>query len=176
VNRSAFLAAVVSAGVIAAGCEREARSFENPPTADPVEQSQTQLYAGAPLPPDPTESPYHGNAFGISEGKRLFSAYNCVGCHAHGGGGIGPPLMDDQWIYGYYPANIYATIVEGRPNGMPSFRGKMPDHQVWQLVAYIESMGGHVPLDALPGRDDHMRASPPPLVSPESGQQQTGHR
>ena len=28
------------------------------------------------------------NAYAIAQGKRLFSWYNCVGCHANGGGGI----------------------------------------------------------------------------------------
>ena len=32
----------------------------------------------------------------MGEGKRLFAAYNCNGCHAQGGGGIGPPLMDSK--------------------------------------------------------------------------------
>ena len=35
--------------------------------------------------------------------------------------------MDREWIYGGQPANIFATIVEGRPNGMPSWRGRIPD-------------------------------------------------
>ena len=64
---------------------------------------------------------YEENAFALSEGKRLYSAFNCVGCHAHGGGGMGPALIDDKWIYGHEPGQIFATIVEGRPNGMPSF-------------------------------------------------------
>ena len=72
-------------------------------------------------PPPPTVSPFQDNAYGISEGKRLFESFNCVGCHSHGGGGMGPALMDDRWIYGSRPENIYATILEGRPNGMPSF-------------------------------------------------------
>ena len=41
-----------------------------------------------------------------------------------GGGGIGPPLMDDRWIYGSAPENIYASIVQGRPNGMPAWGGR----------------------------------------------------
>ena len=69
------------------------------------------------------------NAYARREGKRLFSWYNCIGCHANGGGGMGPPLMDDEWIYGSEPANIFATIVEGRPNGMPSFGGSIPETQ-----------------------------------------------
>jgi cytochrome c oxidase cbb3-type subunit 3 len=71
---------------------------------------------------------------------------------------MGPPLMDEQWIYGSDPENIYATIVEGRPNGMPSFRGKIPEYQVWQLVSYVQSLSGNVPKDAASGREDHLHA------------------
>jgi len=69
--------------------------------------------------------------------------------------------MDDEWIYGSEPANIFATILEGRPNGMPSFRGKIADYQVWQLAAYVRSMSGLVSSLAAPGRSDHMQATPP---------------
>ena len=68
--------------------------------------------------------------------------------------------MDDTWIYGGELENIAATIVEGRPNGMPSFRSKIPDQQVWQLAAYVRSMQRAVRKDVAPGRDDHMSASP----------------
>lgn len=88
------------------------------------------------------QNPYEGNAYAISEGQRLFEQYNCAGCHFHGGGGIGPPLMDEEWTYGNSPANIYTTITEGRPNGMPSFGGHIPDYQVWQLVSYVRYVGG----------------------------------
>jgi cytochrome c oxidase cbb3-type subunit 3 len=68
--------------------------------------------------------------------------------------------MDDVWIYGSAPENIYATIVEGRPNGMPSFRGKIPDSQIWQIVAYVRSMSGLASQGAAPARSDHMHAKP----------------
>jgi cytochrome c oxidase cbb3-type subunit 3 len=64
--------------------------------------------------------------------------------------------MDAQWIYGEQPQNIFATIVEGRPNGMPSFRGRVPTQQVWQLVAYVRSLSGQVSKDAAPSRSDHL--------------------
>ena len=57
--------------------------------------------------------------------------------------------------------NMLASIVEGRANGMPSWRGKIPDTQVWQLVAYVQSMSGNAPVPTLPGRSDHMRYSTP---------------
>jgi cytochrome c oxidase cbb3-type subunit III len=145
-----------------AACEREERPFQTLPTTatrtQPVTESGLHP-GGVPPPRTGQESPFRGNAWGISEGKRLYSTYNCVGCHANGGGGMGPPLMDDKWIYGSEGANIYQTIVEGRPNGMPSFRNKIPDQQVWMLVAYIQSMSGNAPMDVLPSRSDHMRYS-----------------
>ena len=69
---------------------------------------------------------------------------------------MGPPLMDDKWIYGSDPSQIFATIVEGRPNGMPSWRGRIPNYEVWRLVAYVRSLSGQVSKDASPGRDDHL--------------------
>jgi cytochrome c oxidase cbb3-type subunit 3 len=45
---------------------------------------------------------------------------------------------------------------------MPSFRGKLPDYQVWQLAAYVRSMSGlSTSRDAAPGRDDHMNVKEP---------------
>ena len=101
-------------------------------------------------------SKFETSAYAVGEGKRLYNAYNCVGCHAQGGGSIGPALMDSEWIYGSRPDQIYSTIVQGRPNGMPSFGGKLPDYQVWELVAYVRSMSGQLPSDVAPSRSDTM--------------------
>ena len=120
--------------------------------------------------------PYHENAWGIAEGKRLYVAFNCVGCHSYGGGGIGPALMDAKWIYGAAPQQIYSTIIEGRPNGMPAFGGRVPDQQVWQLVAYVQSLSGLVPQDAAPGRDDNKSVKKPELRKEQEQPRQTGHR
>ena len=91
--------------------------------------------------------------------------FNCAGCHANGGGGMGPPLMDAAWIYGGEPDSVYATIVQGRPNGMPAFGKRAQPRQAWQLAAYVRSMSGLLAKDVAPGRDDHMqdgaRSSPP---------------
>ena len=144
------------------GCERESRRFE--PTvgasisAPPIRMSELQP---AQANPQTSVAPrYESNAYALAEGKRLFGWYNCNGCHANGGGGSGPALMDDVWIYGSEPPNIYATILEGRPNGMPSFGGHIPDDQVWQLVAYVRSMSGLVPQDAAPSRGDDLQSKP----------------
>jgi cytochrome c oxidase cbb3-type subunit III len=158
-------------------CEREMRPFQTLPVASARSQhvTMTPLHPGGASPPATGQnSPFRENAWGIAEGKRLYNYYNCVGCHSNGGGGMGPPLMDDKWIYGYEGANIYQTIVEGRPNGMPSFRNKIPDQQVWMIVGYVQSMSGNVRYDALPGRSDHMRYSTPENARRAQTPKQTG--
>lgn len=86
------------------------------------------------------DNPYAGDAGAHAEGKRLYSWMNCSGCHFEGGGGIGPPLMDDDWIYGGAPAQIYDSIASGRANGMPTFGDKLEPQQIWQIVTYVESL------------------------------------
>ena len=56
---------------------------------------------------------------------------------------MGANLMGKTWIYGGSIENIAATIVEGRPNGMPTFRGLVPMEQVWELAAYVKSLSDH---------------------------------
>jgi len=150
------LALLMMTAPLAVSCKREKRQFEPPPALTSVPVVMSDLQPGAPAPQVATRNPLEENATALSDGKRLFSQYNCTGCHANGGGAIGPPLMDEKWIYGSDPANIYSTIVEGRPNGMPSFRNKISDYQVWELSAYVRSLSGQVRKDVAPGRSDDM--------------------
>ena len=133
----------------------------------------SQLHPGGEqIATPPVPNVYEENAYAVSEGKRLYENFNCVGCHSHGGGGIGPPLMDNQWIYGGEPANIFSTIMEGRPNGMPAWRGRIPENQGWQIVAYVRSMSGQVRTDVASGRSDHMQGKKPEANTPR--EQPTG--
>jgi len=142
-------------------CHREKRSL----TASASDAQRILPVRDARNQPGPLQlsasamkNPYEGNAYAISQGQQLFEQYNCSGCHFHGGGGIGPPLMDKEWIYGNSPANIYESIAEGRPNGMPSFGGHLPDYQIWQLVTYVRSVGGLEPQPAASPRAEEMQA------------------
>jgi cytochrome c oxidase cbb3-type subunit III len=153
------------------GCEREDREYRSSPaTTESIERiALSPLSPGAAGPEERRSGQgrhYEENAYHIAQGKRLYAWYNCNGCHSNGGGGSGPPLMDDRWIYGSAIENIVQTIREGRPNGMPSFRGRVPDDQIWQLAAYVRSMGRYVPKDAAPGRNDDMHPAPAELRRP----------
>jgi cytochrome c oxidase cbb3-type subunit 3 len=120
----------------------------------------SDLQPGGTVVAESTWTRYDNNAYALSQGKRLYESMNCAGCHSHGGGGMGPALMDDEWIYGSDPAQIFKTIMEGRPNGMPAWKGKLGTSQTWQIVAYIRSMSGLGTRPASSSRDDHMKTTP----------------
>jgi cytochrome c oxidase cbb3-type subunit 3 len=144
-------------------CQRERRALRPQPAQTGVFQNvarESDLLPGGTPPGTPPNNPVECNAYAISEGQRLYSWYNCSGCHSHGGGGIGPPLIKQQWIYGGEPANLFDTIVRGRPNGMPSWGARIPAYQIWQIVTYIRSMNHEEPTAATPARSDSIESEP----------------
>jgi cytochrome c oxidase cbb3-type subunit 3 len=152
-----------------AGCQRESREFARPAPGAEVGDKET---AAAMIAHD------ERNAYALAAGKKLWTWYNCSGCHANGGGGPGPALMDDVWIYGGDATTIFETISQGRPNGMPAFGTRIPKEQIWQLAAYVRSMSGLAPQDAAPNRDDafltrtpesFMDSQKPETATPASG-------
>ena len=91
--------------------------------------------------PQHVANPYEGNNDALAQGRELFSSMHCIACHApEGGGNMGPPLSDNDWIYGGEPDQIYLTIVQGRPNGMPAFGKALTPDSVWKLVTYVRSL------------------------------------
>ncbi len=114
---------------------------------------------------DPRAAAYYDNADAVVNGKRLFAQYNCSGCHSNGGGGMGPPLMDNEWIYGGRLEQIHQTLVEGRPNGMPAWGGKIPDEQLWQIAAYVRSMSLPATLAAQNGPTPSQSPAPVPRAA-----------
>ncbi|GFO81431.1 MAG: hypothetical protein A49_10580 [Methyloceanibacter sp.] len=87
------------------------------------------------------ESPVAKDAGAAERGMNYFANFNCSGCHAaNGGGGMGPALSNRKFIYGDEPAQIYLSIAQGRPAGMPAWGTVLPKPVIWDLVAYIRSI------------------------------------
>jgi len=163
----------------ATGCDRESRRYQELPASANRETAVrvTTLEPGMPQRQTPVSSPYQGNAWGVGEGKRLYSAFNCAPCHGlNGGGAIGPALLDDKWIYGGGADQIYASISQGRPDGMPSFGGHVPVQQIWQLVAYVQAVSGQVEASVATSRNDDQMAGLPESRQSRQKPVQTGHR
>jgi cytochrome c oxidase cbb3-type subunit 3 len=163
-----MLAGAVCVAAALGACKREERRFrETPPSVMPSGVHLSVLQPGTPLDSTHSQNPYESSAYAQSEGQRLFGWYNCAGCHANGGGGMGPALMDDKWIYGSEPEQIFNTIVQGRPNGMPSFEGRIPTPQIWQLVTYVRSLAGLTPASGRSSRVEHMMMYPGSQALPQ---------
>jgi cytochrome c oxidase cbb3-type subunit 3 len=152
-HMGACLAAALALTLALAGCGREQRPTKAPAAASGVADPS---YAASGV--TPVSNRYEENAYAVSQGKSWYRAYNCNGCHAAGGGNIGPALMDARWRYGADPGAIYASIAHGRPNGMPAFGEHVPEDQIWQLVAYVRSMSGQLSSSVAPNRSDSLQA------------------
>jgi len=91
-------------------------------------------------------NPYAKNAAAVAEGNERFVQMNCAACHGYDlKGGMGPDLTDTYWRYGGSPADIYKSIFEGRPQGMPAWGRALTPAEIWKLVSYIQSKGGTFP-------------------------------
>jgi cytochrome c oxidase cbb3-type subunit 3 len=169
-RRALSLLAVLA---LLAACQREERQVRTQPTAGETQEAiALTTNSAGPSPPqiEVTDKgrEVEGNAYQQSQGKKYYTWFNCNGCHFNGGGGSGPALMDDRWIYGGSIENIVHTIREGRPNGMPSFRGKIPDDQIWQIAAYVRSMSGNTTSASAPQRNDDLHTKPSESRMPTS--------
>ena len=162
--------AALTVALLVGACDREERHSRGKPVGEtvPAGESPDTIYpgGGAPPPLDARAKLYDNNAPALAEGQRLFTWMNCVGCHSHGGGGMGPALMDDEWRYGGRTDQIAATIAEGRPNGMPAWRGKLTEDQIWKLAAYVRTMSGQPSKDAVGSRAEGMSTTTPATLAP----------
>src|SRR6476646_7506487 len=166
----ASFAFIAVAALVAGACNREERHSRAKPIGEtvPAGESPNTIWPGGTVPQtaDPRAKLYDNNAPAIAQGQTLYTQMNCVGCHSHGGGGMGPALMDDEWRYGGRIDQIATSIAEGRPNGMPSWRGKLTDDQIWKLAAYVRSLSGLPSKDVVSRRADEMSSTTPATLTP----------
>lgn len=167
--RARWAAAVVWAALLP-GCGADMDDQETPSAA-----GASPPVIGHAIGPQPgpdrllplMSNPYARDVAAPVEGRRLFTWYNCEGCHGgRAGGGMGPSLRDVTWIYGGEDQDIYNSIAEGRAHGMPAWGTKIPPEQIWKLVSYIRSLE----TDAEPNPPPQNRSypDPPPPVRPQT--------
>jgi cytochrome c oxidase cbb3-type subunit III len=159
-----FAPAVVATGLLMSvvACERDRGVVGRPPAAGARPQivRTTDFVPGTVSRPVSAVNPYEDDGRALHEGTRLYQWFNCGGCHFEGGGGIGPPLMDTDWIYGERPFQIFDSIASGRPNGMPAYGDKLTEEQIWQITLYVSSLSEEA--------DDRPRGRAPEVESPDA--------
>ena len=77
----------------------------------------------------------------VAEGQRLFNR-SCAGaCHGRDGqeGFNGPILFGKVYLD---PPYVFVTLITGRPgSAMPPWTGRLPDDELWKIIAYVSSLG-----------------------------------
>jgi cytochrome c oxidase cbb3-type subunit 3 len=97
------------------------------------------LYA-ASRPAVASENPYRGDAAAIAEGSETFTSV-CAACHKPDGSGlVGPSLVDPYWKYGHADADLFASVSQGRPGGMPPWGTQLGTEKIWKVLAYLETL------------------------------------
>jgi cytochrome c oxidase cbb3-type subunit III len=161
----AVLALLAAAAALA--CARELPDVSDHPVSAATSRSvpTSSLEPGVPHVPLLLID-YREDSVAVWEGMRLYAWYNCGGCHGNGGGAIGPPFADDDWIYGGEPLQILGSIIEGRPDGMPAYGGRLSGPEAMRIVAFVRALAGLTPdgrPEMWPVMGEHMRGA---TVSP----------
>jgi cytochrome c oxidase cbb3-type subunit 3 len=107
--------------------------------AEHIQPGMVKPFSGLQL-----RNPHEGDAAAVATGAKLWIAYNCVDCHgADGSGAMGPSLADDRWHFGGAPAEVFESIYQGRPEGMPAWGSLISEDQIWMLVSYVRSLSAN---------------------------------
>lgn len=103
------------------------------------------------------KSPYADYAKVAEEGRKVYLAAGCNGCHGMGGGGMGPPLTNQVWVYGKDDDTLFRLIALGSDElqkqgynrkGSENVVGPMPpfgeivksNDDLWKIIAFIRSV------------------------------------
>jgi cytochrome c oxidase cbb3-type subunit 3 len=88
----------------------------------------------------PAHNPFRGDAAALAEGQQVFAA-NCAACHKPDGSGlVGPSLVDPYWKYGNSDEELFRTVSEGRPAGMPPWGPVLGSEKIWKVLGFVESL------------------------------------
>jgi len=102
----------------------------------------------------------------VAAGEQVYRA-NCVACHgANLQGGIGPSLLDDEWIHGDAPEDIIRTITEGvQEKGMLAWGPILGAATVNDVAAYVISRHGEAAGGEISGETQQAQSDSTPVPS-----------
>jgi len=120
---------------------------------DARHQDATHHQEGAHHHPEAAalKNPVAADATSVAAGKKAFEEH-CTDCHGDAGKGDGPAaqytdpkppdLTDAEWKHGSSDGEIFTVIHDGvHDTDMKAFSKKLNEHQIWDVVNYIRSLG-----------------------------------
>ncbi|NTW62952.1 MAG: c-type cytochrome [Chlorobiaceae bacterium] len=102
---------------------------------------EKEMAKAAPAASESAATPdkYSGDSKAIAEGKEIYGT-NCAACHmADASGGIGPNLTGTL-KYGSTRSDLYESVANGRPNGMPPFMQQLGKDRIYKVTAFLETL------------------------------------
>jgi mono/diheme cytochrome c family protein len=96
----------------------------------------------------------------LSRGAEVYAA-NCFACHGGTGNGRGPlaanlspqarDFTDRNWMASQSDGVLFTSVQRGvTGTSMPSFAGRLPQDDIWAVVAYVRGFSPGVRLDSAP--------------------------
>ncbi len=86
------------------------------------------------------KNPFEGKADAIREGRDIFLK-NCSACHGNDArGGIGPDLLKKDLKFGRSDSDLYLSIANGRPGGMPDWEKTLGKDRIWYVIAFLRTI------------------------------------
>lgn len=127
--------------LLAAACAED-----SPPASLPADIDAASAPIGDPAGPRERQvelvaNPFARDPVAIKDGERLYREMNCADCHRYTGtGGMGPSLVDAEWIYGDLPLDRFSSVNLGRTRGMPAYGHMLPAESIWKVIAYLDDL------------------------------------
>ncbi|MEK6300327.1 MAG: c-type cytochrome [Acidobacteriota bacterium] len=94
------------------------------------------------------KNPVPGDESSIAEGRKVYLLH-CASCHGQAGkgdgsmalaGGTPSNLVDETWDHGSSDGEIFVVIRDGTSSDMESYKDKLTEKQIWQMVNFIRSL------------------------------------
>ncbi len=110
-----------------------------------IEEYQKAALAGGVAPTDMQLWKLSQDPAVVAAGQKIFTA-NCVACHGENlQGGIGQNLVDNQFIHGGRPTEMYAVIQKGvLDKGMPVWGPVLGAARIADVAAFIISKNPNI--------------------------------
>lgn len=111
--------------------------------------AQAQTAAPAAIP---AQNPSEGNPQAIRLGTARYELV-CAECHGMDAKGIFGPDLTTLWATGHTNDRLFRTVRQGIPGSSmpPNPAGRLPDDEVWAILAYLRTLATTAPPPPLTG-------------------------
>lgn len=120
--------------------------LDNQPITVPLPEGGTLTEAVRTFHETGTD-PYIGQAEAVAAGKAVYDEW-CQACHMpNGSGRMGPSFLDEDWNYPRTKDALgkFEVIWAGATGAMQSFKDRLSQDQILQVIAYIEELRARRP-------------------------------